>query len=70
MPKDPARSVAGKEAAAARITSERGPVGAASRSRKMMIMMRTTSPASKSFRKLQRPCASMVALRCTPLTAT
>ena len=49
--KDPARSVAAKEAAAARTTSKRGPLGAVTRSRKTMIMTRTTSLATTSFRK-------------------
>ena len=46
-----ARSVAAKEVAAARITSKRGPLGAATRSRKTMIMTRTTSPGTTSFQK-------------------
>ena len=68
VPKDPARNMAAKEASAARIISKRGPPGAATRSRKTMIMTRTTRPATTSFRKPQRPCASMVAPRCIHLT--
>lgn len=65
----PARSVAAKEVTAAKIINKRVPLGAATRRREMMIIMRTTSPASTSSRKLRRPCASTVAPRCTPLTA-
>ena len=64
----PARSVAAKEVAAAKIINKRGPHGAATRRKKMMIMTRTTSQASTNSRKLQRPCASTVAPHCTPLT--
>ena len=49
---DPARNVAAKEAAAAKIISRRGPPEAATRSRKMMIMTRMTSPVTTSSRKL------------------
>ena len=64
----PSRSMEAKEVTAAKIINKRGPLGAAIR-RKMMTMTRTTSPASMSYRKLQRPCASTVAPRCTPHTA-
>ena len=67
--RDPARSVAAKLAAAAKINNQRGPLGAATRKREMMIMKRTTSPMSTSSRKPQKPCASMVAPRCILLTA-
>lgn len=49
--RDPARNMAAKKAVAARIISRRGPPGAVTRSRKTMIMMRTMSPATMSFRK-------------------
>ena len=55
VPKDPARSMAAKEAAATRTTSKRGPPRAVTRSKKTMIMTRTTRPVSKSSRRLQRP---------------
>ena len=50
--RDPARSVVAKEVAAAKIINKSGPLGAAIRKRKMMIMTRMTSPASTSSRKL------------------
>ena len=40
------------------------------KSQKTTIMKRTTNPATKSFRKLQRPCASTAAPRCILLTAS
>ena len=40
-----------------RITSKKGPLGTATRSRKTMIMMKMTSPMSMSSRRLRRPCA-------------
>ena len=52
VPKDPTRSVAAKEVAAARIISRRGPPGAATRSRKTMIMTRIVIRATTSSRKL------------------
>ena len=48
----PARSVAAKEVTAAKITNKRGPLGAGTRKRRMMIMTRTTSPVSTSSRRL------------------
>ena len=65
--RDPARSVAAKGVAAAKITNKRGPLGAATRKRRMKIM---TSPASTSSRRLQRLCVSTVVPRCTPHTAS
>ena len=57
----------GQGVAAAKITNKRGLLGAATRKRRMMITMRTTSTSS---RRLQRLCASTVAPRCTPHTAS
>jgi polynucleotide 5'-kinase involved in rRNA processing len=68
--RDLARSVAAELVAAAKIINKKGPLGAVTRSKKTMAMMRTTSPASMSFRKLQRPCASTVVPRCTHLIAS
>ena len=48
----PTRSMAAKEVAAAKIINKRGLLGAATRSKKMMTMTRTTSPVSMSSRKL------------------
>ena len=56
VPRDPARSVAAKEAVAARITNKRGPLGAATRNKKTTIMTRTTSLVGKGSRTLWRPC--------------
>ena len=69
VPRGPARSVAAKGVAAAEITNKRGPLGAATRKRQMMVMTRTMSPATTSFRKPQRPCASKVAPHYIRLTA-
>ena len=49
VPRDLARSVVAKEASAARIISKRGSPGAATRSRKTMIIMITMSPVTTSF---------------------
>ena len=57
VPKGPARSVTAKQAVAARINSRRGPPGAVTEGPKTTITRRTTSPATKNFRKLRRPCA-------------
>ena len=65
----PARSLVAKGVTAAKIINKRGPLGAATRSRKTTIMTRMTSPASTSSTKLQRPCVSTVVPRCTPHTA-
>ena len=46
------------------------PAGAVTESQKMTITKRTTNPATKSFRKLQRSCASTVAPHCILLTAS
>ena len=50
----PARSVVAEEAAATWIIIRRGPLRAATRRRKMMIMTRTMSPANTNFIKLQK----------------
>ena len=67
--KDPARSVAAEEDTATRKSNKRGMPEAATRERRMTIMMTITSPPSMSFRRRQRSCVLMEVPRCIPPTA-
>ena len=62
--RDLVRSAVAEKVATAKTSNKKGLLEAATRKRVMMIMMMTTSPASTSFRKLQRLCVLMEAHRC------